>query len=74
MKSLATIRKIAIKQAILFDKIVSHSASLECYHYSMLIKEEAARLDWSVRHDRIEHVKSYAKSIVSLLQYLINKY
>lgn len=37
------------------------------YHCTLILNEEAKRLDWAVQHDHLEHAKSYIESIESLL-------
>lgn len=44
------------------------------YHYSLVLQEEAYRLDQSVRYDRIDHAISYIKSMRELLAALENQY
>lgn len=43
---------------------------MEPYHYSLSIHEDAERLDWSIKHDRIEHAISYMQSIKDMISKL----
>jgi hypothetical protein len=47
--------------------------SLEPYWYTLILKEEMERLDWSIQHGRIDHALSYMASIKDLLQGLTTK-
>lgn len=50
------------------------AVSLEPYWYTTILKEEAARLDWAVRHDMIEHALSYIATMRQLLDRLEAKF